>query len=237
MIKNFEKVKNCLDGVGDITARIEFEIYDDIFLRPDLLLDILKNKKVIHLGCTDHIELINYKMQQGQYLHTLLTCLCKKCIGVDINNDAINKVKEFGIDNIIYANIEDKNITEIIEDKWDYLLMGEVLEHIDNPVLFLKKIKENYKDNIDKIIITVPNAFGLPFISNAYGRGIEEINSDHRYWFTPYTLLKVVKSANLEIVDLKMCVYENSKNLIFSHKESFKQKPILMDSIVLICKL
>ncbi len=38
-----------------------------------------------------------------------------------------------------------------------YNALQDVLEHIDNPVHFLQKIKENYGDHIDKFIITVPN--------------------------------------------------------------------------------
>jgi len=237
MIKNFETVMAALSGSGPVTAQIEFSNYEDIFIRPDVLIDLLKGKKVVHLGCTDHIQLIDYKIREGQFLHNLITCVSKKCIGIDIDTAAIQKLKEYGITNVCYGNIEKGSIKEIKEDKWDYLLMGEVLEHTDNPVLFLKRIRENYKDYIDKAIITVPNAFGLPFLSNAYGKGLEEVNSDHRYWFTPYTLLKVAHRAGLGFIDLIMCIYENSKNLIYFNKDTFKQKPLLMDTIILVCKL
>ncbi|MBE9547614.1 MAG: hypothetical protein IMF10_09025 [Proteobacteria bacterium] len=73
------------------------------------------------------------------------------------------------------------------------------MEHVDNPVLFLDSIKRKYSKHIDKLIITVPNAFKIENFIFIKNDNIEMINSDHRYWFTPYTLGKVVTRACLKI--------------------------------------
>jgi hypothetical protein len=235
MIKHWDSVIKALDGNGDLMISLEFNPYDTIFLRPDYLLDLFTNKKVIHLGCTDHIEIIQTKLNAGNYLHKLITYVSEKCLGIDINKQALDYIRNNGIKNIIYGDVTLPNIKEIEEDHYDYILLGEMLEHVENPVEFLKKIVDNYVDYFDQFVITVPNSFGLPFLSDAINNGRETINSDHKYWFTPYTLMKVVHQAGLYIYDLQMCLYENSRNLVNTQRDLLKSKPLLLDTIIVRC--
>ncbi len=48
----------------------------------------------------------------------------------------------------------------------------------------------------DRIIVTVPNAFKFENFLNAM-RDREAINSDHRYWFTVYTIAKVMTLSGI----------------------------------------
>lgn len=236
MIKDIEALSDCINGTGNITAELKFEPIRKIRLRPNVVFDIVDNKKVLHLGCTDHIETVNEKLESGFYLHKQLTRICEKCLEIDINAEAVNFLKEKNFNNVILSDITKPNIGEIINEKWDYLIMAEVLEHIDNPVEFLKKIASNYKSNIDKIIITVPNVLGFIHMSNAINFGTETVNSDHRYWFTPYTLWKVIHQAGFVVDDIKMCLYEKSAGILNENViPQLLEKPILLDTIVAVC--
>ena len=174
-------------------------------------------------------------MKAGVYLHKQLSQVSAKCLGIDINAEAVEYIKSKGINNVIIEDITKSDISQIKNEKWDYLLLAEMLEHIDNPVEFLRKIVENYKNNIGSFIITVPNAFGLIHLGNVLNLGKEIVNSDHRYWFTPYTLWKVIHQAGLYLDNLTMCLYENSINILSSNKNLFLEKPILLDTIVAVC--
>jgi len=166
------------------------------------IIKIIKGKRIIHVGCVDHVNLIETKIKNNNYFHKLLTDNAKHCIGVDINKPGIDLLKsKYNFDNVYYLDLINENLDIIDNEKWDYILLGEILEHVDNPVNFLKTIKEKYKKNIDKIIITVPNALNLNTYRNAKKFKSENINSDHRYWFTPYTILKVLYQA--EIIPLE----------------------------------
>ena len=235
MIKNYDQIKKGIDGSGELMVSLEFEPYDKIILRPDYLLEVLQNKKVIHLGCTDHNEIIQQKLQAGNYLHNMITYVTQKCVGIDINQQALDFLKSKGVSNVFYGDITQPDHQVITSDHFDFILLGEMLEHIDNPVNFLQRIIENYSDHIDRFMITVPNAFGLPFLNNAFNAGKEEINSDHRYWFTPYTLSKVVYQAGLQIETLQMCLYDTSRNIFFGNENLLKARPLLLDTIVVIC--
>lgn len=237
VIENYEHILNGIKGVGQVDQlNIKFTPYETIQIRPNVLISKAAGKKIIHLGCTDHINYIEQRLSTGSYLHKLLTDVSEDCIGIDIAQEAIDYLKNKGIDNILYADITSPNIESIKKQKWDYMILGELVEHTENPVAFMKQIKENYGEYIDKYIITVPNALGLIFAYFAREYGIESINSDHKYWFTPYTIQKVLYAADYEVEDVIMCCYESSVGILANHYQELCQKPILLDDIVVICK-
>lgn len=165
--------------------------------RIEMIESLVEGKRVIHLGCCDHIPLIKMKMAKNMWLHKRITEKASECIGIDIDQEAIDFVKkEIGFNNVECADITKPGIQALTNSKWDYMIVGEILEHVDNPVQFLSDIKASYGRNIDKIIVTVPNAFSGANVSYAK-KGIEAINSDHRYWFSPYTLAKIGFRAGL----------------------------------------
>ncbi|UYI80039.1 MAG: class I SAM-dependent methyltransferase [Fusobacterium varium] len=179
--------------------------------RIEKILELTKNKKILHLGCCDHIPLIKEKIIKKEWLHKELTENCKEVLGIDINEQALKYVKdEIGYSNILYLDItKDKDNKQILSQKWDYIVLGEILEHTDNPVEFLKQIINNYGKVIEKMIITVPNIICNEKVKKMKDISSEIINSDHRYWFTPFTILKIginsgmeIKNSNLYFVDI-----------------------------------
>jgi hypothetical protein len=63
--------------------------------RLQYLSDCCKGKRVIHLGCLDHNkETIIRKIADNTWLHKVLTDVSAQCLGIDINPNLINEVKE-----------------------------------------------------------------------------------------------------------------------------------------------
>lgn len=89
------------------------------------ILKLTKNKKVIHLGCCDHIPLIKTRIENKKWLHGLLTENCKKVLGIDINAEAVQYVKDLRYSNLENYNICLKGNNNIENEKWDYIIMGE----------------------------------------------------------------------------------------------------------------
>lgn len=181
--------------------KIQIDNKDFIYYRLPLLKSITKGKNILHVGCCDHINLIESKIENETYLHSMLINNSNHCIGIDIDNEGIEFMKSKGIDNVYCYNILSDYNEKIDSVNWDYILLGEVLEHIDNPVNFLETINKKFKNNATKIIVTVPNAFSIH--NNYYiKKGIENINTDHRYWFTPFTLMKVLTKSGYQVEEL-----------------------------------
>jgi 2-polyprenyl-3-methyl-5-hydroxy-6-metoxy-1,4-benzoquinol methylase len=113
------------------------------------------------------------------------------CIGVDVNTRGYNFVRsELGVDNVelldLSAHLDNDNLSRLRHFEWDLILCPEVLEHITNPQKVLQNLTLLAHPGTT-LVITGPNAFSFINFVNAFRR-FEELNSDHNYWFTFYTL-------------------------------------------------
>ena len=126
--------------------------------RTNWLLMTLTGKRVLHFGSAGP-------------LHGILKQVATM-YGVDRGGDC-----DFALD------VE----TDPLPDgEYDYILCGEILEHLSNPGVFLEKLR---KYNC-LIIITVPNAFSV--IGFAWlKKKTENVNKEHVAYYS-YTTLKVL---------------------------------------------
>jgi hypothetical protein len=208
--------------------------------RIHFLTQYCKGKNVLHVGCTDHIPLVKQKIQQNTWLHKCIDEVAAKQLGIDVDRDAIHYINsQIGYSNIIYMDvINDPVCPEIENEIWDILLLGEVLEHINNPVEFLTSLQRKYGNYVKEIIITVPNAFSFSNFFNALFKNSEHINTDHRYWFTPFTLNKVLSISGFRPTSIKYATYyplrksKRIRNLFL--KILFSIRPVLRGDLIMI---
>jgi 2-polyprenyl-3-methyl-5-hydroxy-6-metoxy-1,4-benzoquinol methylase len=163
------------------------------------LVNLCRGRRVLHLGCCDHPPLIPAKFKEGTWLHEQLTRASAECLGLDIDSEAVEFVKrETGFDNVWVADLAQAAPESVVRAPvWDLLVAGEIVEHLDNPVDFLSRVNRNLRSHCREILITVPNAFSLQNFGGAL-RHEEKINSDHRFWFTPYTLAKILTRSGYQ---------------------------------------
>ena len=225
---------------GDkLSHGLKFDIpaSDAIRDRVQLITEFINQKKVIHLGFLDHIEVLDYKIEKGQWLHQKIEESSRECLGIDINKEGVEYLKKkYSFKNVICADILNDQIEQVMDAHWDYMVMGEVLEHVDNPCYFLSQIKRKYLGVIDRLIITVPNAFSaanFSYIKKQY----ECINSDHRYWFTPYTLCKLITLSQMKISNLFFCTSRLVPKRKIFKRHFHKKYPGLREIIVAVVEV
>ncbi len=111
------------------------------------------------------------------------------------------------------------------EKKFDVIVMGFVLEHVDNPKIILEKYKKFLKPN-GQLFIAVPNAkslnrrYGLELglISNIYDLNENDIALGHKRQYCLDTLTKEVEEVggnvkNIEGIYLKPLPLDHLKTL------------------------
>lgn len=166
--------------------------------RIEAIIKICTNKAVLHIGCCDHISVIDEKRANYTWLHGILEDKCSYLQGVDICEEAVNycNVNQYSEMPIIVGDVTKCQVPNM--DKFDYVLMAEMIEHVNNPVDFLKETQKNLKEQgfNGKYILTAPNAFGM-MKRNIFTKGVERINTDHKYWFSPFTLAKIMAEADI----------------------------------------
>jgi hypothetical protein len=205
--------------------------------RLDYLEHRVRGKRVIHLGCVDHLEILEEKRRAGKWLHDRLSAAAVECLGIDNNVEGIRHIREnLGMTPVVAADISGPLIPEITDGQWEYLILGEILEHVDNPVSFLSSIRSKYRDRIVSMLVSVPNALRMENVFASL-RHSEIINSDHRFWFTPYTLAKVGQRAGFEPIEFTFCSTRIPGRRELIRRMALSRFPALRDTLMMEFRL
>lgn len=194
---------------------LEFRISEpepSILSRFSYLEKLVAGKNIIHLGCCDHLPLIDDKIRKNIWMHGRLVASAGHCLGIDIEQESVDYVtNKLGYQDILCRNIMTEELPEITSARWDYLVMGEILEHIPDPLSFLQRLHEKFGKNINTLVITVPNAFIWSNHRNLF-KHREIINTDHKNTFTPYTLAKALTLAGFTVQEFYFTQEFNFRN-------------------------
>jgi len=144
-----------------------------------------KGPKILHVGCSDHVVRSNSKY----WLHDYLDKNFLYVAGIDISESNIRAMKKLGYKNLSVANAENFEI----DDTFDTIVAGELIEHLSNPGLFLSQAKKHLNPD-GRLIITTPSPFSLQnfiYASFKYPKTCQ--NNEHAMWFCPQTLRSLAK--------------------------------------------
>ncbi len=165
-----------------LTSRQVFDIYlpfQEQRIRE--IRHVLKpNMRALEIGCSS-----------GHFLYALKKYV-KECVGIEFNkNDAKFVRQKLGIP--VYT--EPIENTDIPENSFDLIVIYMVLEHIDDPVPFLKTIRKYLKTN-GTICIKVPNVNDS--LLSVYD--VEEYadfwyREPHIYYYSASTLMRLLKKC------------------------------------------
>ena len=107
---------------------------------------------------------------------------------------------------IIFSYFEDYDN----EDKFDYIIMGFVLEHVDNPSLILKKFRKHLKPR-GKIYVAVPNGrslnrrlgLAMGMIDDIYSLNENDIALGHKRQYCIDTLKNEIESTGFALTHIE----------------------------------
>lgn len=136
-----------------------------------------------------------------------LTCPeSKKVVGVDINENEVLKLKKLGY-NVVYADVQDPNLSKLLKEKFDVIVASEIIEHLSNPGLFLDNIKLCLKKN-GTLVLTTPNAQYIKHYLSSWSHSI-----DHVVTFTLQLLLQLLQRHNYLILEKQFLRWGPTKSI------------------------
>lgn len=118
-------------------------------------------------------------------------------LGVELNSSRVtvsNSAKEYlGVSDVKFINgmFEETHL----EEKFDIITAGEVLEHVIDPVVFLKKAVSHLSP--EGIIITTVPVGRPPLAPDEYGSVVSNIPREHVRFLSREVLLGVAREAGL----------------------------------------
>lgn len=191
------------------------DLENDVHDREDFILNISKGKNVLHFGFLDS-PFLAQKIKDKNLLHCKIKEVASNLHGIDINSRDLEEYRLITGDSensIFDVSKNDINIDSYCQ-KYDLIILGEVLEHIENPGLALRNIRRICRKNEGcKVCITVPNAFSANGQAAAC-LGIEAVHPGHYFYFSPYTIKKILEDTGFE--DIRLHMYSNPNSIISS---------------------
>ncbi len=161
--------------------------------RHEAVLHWTRGPRVLNLGCAQreyvHAEAHPY------WLHGQLAERFERVVGVDIDVDAMNRLRAEGYE-VVVADVEQMALGE----KFETVVAGELIEHLSNPGLFLDATHRHLAPG-GRLILTTPNPFAVVYLVQYWRRGTNVAwNPDHTIWLDAVLLRQLVERHGYRVV-------------------------------------
>jgi 2-polyprenyl-3-methyl-5-hydroxy-6-metoxy-1,4-benzoquinol methylase len=185
--------------------------------RIELIQRYCRGKRVLDVGCVGHTVPPTHPL----WLHKRIAEVASRVVGIDIESEKVEELRKQGY-NAIVANALNCDLGE----KFDVIVAGQVIEHLDNPGIFLENMKKHLSDG-GAFIITTDNAHGAMFVKD-YLIKRPNINPQHCMFFSRETIGELLGRHDLEISEFYY--YDDA------WKWFFKIFPQFASNFIVVCR-
>ena len=185
--------------------------------RNEYLETLCKDKSVLHLGAAEGIDTREANKEKNNWLHGRLRKVCKKLVGYDL-----------------YPQDEPDIIGGDIEEtphygEYDYIIMGELIEHLSNPGEALWNLR--YAKG--ELVITTPNVFSIrKFFWACLNK--EVVSNSHTCYYSFKTLEYLLTQWGYQVT--QKLIYAYLGEFGYFQKAFYKLFPMLTDGIIVHAK-
>jgi len=155
----------------------------------DLLQKFVEGHSVLDIGVVDHD--ISH-IQSSGWKHRKLKKFAKKIVGVDILEEEVSMLNKMGFD----VRLVDATSKVDLGEKFERVVIGDVIEHVSNPVALLEFASRHLSDD-GQIMVSTPNPFSIHFILRVIREGTLIANAEHISWITPTNALEIANRAGI----------------------------------------
>jgi 2-polyprenyl-3-methyl-5-hydroxy-6-metoxy-1,4-benzoquinol methylase len=170
--------------------------------KAEWILEKVKGSRVLHVGCTDW-PLTETRLKAGELLHAQLCEVCEECVGVDMDREGIQELKKLMPEQEFHEMNAEKLLEgEAVSDRtWDYIVAGDVVEHMDNPGMFFQCARKLIKPG-GSILVTVPSTYSAKRFFWILFTKQEQVHPDHTGYFSESTLFRIGERNGLKIAEI-----------------------------------
>jgi 2-polyprenyl-3-methyl-5-hydroxy-6-metoxy-1,4-benzoquinol methylase len=163
--------------------------------RFELMLPYVKGKTVLDMGAGD---------MRHRSLHPYLCQHAKKVVGLELYKDRVVKNRKLGYD-IRLGNAE----TTDIKERFDCVVGGDIIEHVDNPGLFIDNCMLHLKPG-GTFIFNTPNIYSINFLLRGLFTGHVEMFYEHSVGLNEQLIRELLNRRNLKPEKLVYFTHKNN---------------------------
>lgn len=174
------------------------------------MLRLCSGKTVLHLGFVDE-GLLDDRLRQEDWLHAMLARVAARVVGIDISEQGVRRAQQVGYADCYVGDVERLSAMSFPQLEYDIILAADIIEHLDNPGLFLEELKRIATENT-LVVITTPNALNIKTFFYPVTR-IECVHPDHNLYCSPTTLSTLLEKHGFQVVEMSLysSVYKPNK--------------------------
>ena len=168
-----------------------FQFDYSAFTRKEILqyLNLKKSVAILDIGCGLGANLVEIKN----------CCPDSTLCGIEIDSGTARVAASFA--DVRAADLEKLDVTDW-QGKFDYIIMGDVIEHLSYPWQALEKVKELLKPK-GEIIASIPNILNIETISKLLSGGFRYekagvLDRTHLRFFTKREMLKMFEDIGMQ---------------------------------------
>jgi SAM-dependent methyltransferase len=157
------------------------------------LIDFVRDAVVLDVGVVQHdtsqIDLPHWK-------HRIIRDVARRVVGIDLVEDGVQELVRRGFD----VRCVDATSECDLGERFDRIVMGDVIEHVDSPVALLRFAARHLAPQ-GRLLVTTPNPFFVTFLLSSLRQGVFIANADHVCWVGPTMALELGHRAGLNLVE------------------------------------
>jgi 2-polyprenyl-3-methyl-5-hydroxy-6-metoxy-1,4-benzoquinol methylase len=161
------------------------------------IVELTHGPHVLHVGCCNNRRPLT-DGEWADWAHQALVDAGFDVLGCDINDEGLAWMREYGYD-VVHMDAEHLES----ERRFDSIVAGELIEHIDNPGLFLAGCARLLEPG-GRLVLSTPNPFSafysLIFLKGGNGR---PFHPEHTGWFCGQTLSQRLERAGFQVEEVR----------------------------------
>ena len=181
----------------------------------NLIENLTKGKNVLNVGAAGGVDGPDGYLpnNEDKWLHFKILKKAKTVIATDIDDNAIKHAKMNGY-KIIKENCETMNLNQ----KFDIIVMSDVIEHLNAPVNAIKNLIENHLIDNGTLIITTPNGSAVHAFIRSISRRNLNIYYDHMAVYYPEHFQAICDRLGYSLVKTYLFNFPDTRSAIIRLK-------------------